>query len=160
MLDLFDADTLITGERDAYPFGAFRPLWDWLVEQGETERIKIPRRQYDEIVAGRGDLVGWLTLEEMWHALFLDEDVDAMLFDRVVQDCCGGLDEIGLEAVGRDPFLVAYAMAATDQRRVMTFEVSTLSKIRRNRRLPDVCTDLGVPSCRLFDMVRALGFAM
>ena len=160
MLYLLDADTLITGERDAYPLDAFRPLWDWLIEQGEARRVKIPREQHDEIIAGRGDLVDWLKVEEVKRALILNEDADAALLDRVVRDGYGGLDETGLEAVGRDPFLVAYALADGGQRTVVTFEVSKPSRRGARRKLPDVCADLGVPSCRLFDMVRALGFAM
>ena len=160
MLYLLDADTLITGERDAYPLGAFRPLWDWLVEEGEAGRIKIPREQYDEIIVGRGDLVDWLKTEEAKHALILDEDADVALVGRVIQEGYGGLDETSLEAVGRDPFLVAYALTAAGQRTVVTFEVSKPSRIGKNRKLPDVCADLGVPSCRLFDMVRILGFVM
>lgn len=152
MLYLLDADTLITGGRDAYPLGAFRPLWDWLVAEGEAGRVKIPREQYDEIVVGRGNLVDWLKTEDVKHALILGEDADIAPVGHVIHEGYGGLDETGLEAVGRDPFLAAYALAAAGQRTVVTFEVSKPSRRGARRKLPDICADLGVPSCRLFDM--------
>jgi Domain of unknown function (DUF4411) len=60
--------------------------------------------------------------------------------------------------IGRDPFLIAYAMASPEGRCVVTHEASAPSKQRQNRRIPDVCLTMGVTSCTPFEMGKALGF--
>src|SRR5262249_54514146 len=60
--------------------------------------------------------------------------------------------------IGRDPFLIAYAMASPKDRWVVSNEVSAPSKTRQNPRIPDVCTSMGVQCCNVFGMTRALGF--
>jgi hypothetical protein len=62
-----------------------------------------------------------------------------------------------LEKMGRDPILIAYALAASD-RIVVTKEVSAPSKQGANRKIPDVCNSLGVQPMKDFDFFRALGF--
>ena len=68
------------------------------------------------------------------------------------------LDEAEQEKIGRDPFLIAYAYAATEERLVVTFEVSAPKKQRANRKIPDVCRELGVSCVTLFDLIEALDF--
>ena len=64
-------------------------------------------------------------------------------------------DEI--EQVGRDPFLMAYALAS-DDRCVVTVEISAPKKQRQNRKVPDVCKALGVRCCSPFEFNRLLDF--
>jgi hypothetical protein len=68
------------------------------------------------------------------------------------------LDETELEEVGRDPFLIAYAVVDRDNRVVVSIEASAPAKKRANRRVPDVCKDNGVSVCNTFTMLRDLGF--
>jgi hypothetical protein len=49
-------------------------------------------------------------------------------------------------------------MAGQD-RCVVTIEPSSPKKQRQNRRIPDVCATLGVPSCDPFVCYKALGFS-
>ncbi|WP_311740035.1 DUF4411 family protein [Bradyrhizobium sp. CB1015] len=56
--------------------------------------------------------------------------------------------------IGRDPFLIAYALASPAERCVVTTEVSSLRKQRQNRRIPDVCSTMGVSCCHTFAMTR------
>jgi len=60
--------------------------------------------------------------------------------------------------VGRDPFLIAYARAEQGNRTVVTVEASKPSCRRANRRIPDVCNDLGIQWCNSFQMMAALDF--
>lgn len=69
MLYLLDADTLITGDRRAYPLRRFPIFWQWLKHQGEAGSVKVPLEQYEEVTAGRGELVDWLCDEEVKQAL-------------------------------------------------------------------------------------------
>jgi hypothetical protein len=68
------------------------------------------------------------------------------------------LDEAGLLKVGRDPFLISYGYAATQDRCIVTFEVSAPSKVGANRKIPDVCGALGIKWCTLFALIDALDF--
>jgi hypothetical protein len=70
----------------------------------------------------------------------------------------GDLDENGLEKLGRDPFLISYGYADKGQRTIVTFEVSAPKKQAANRKIPDVCSDLGIDCCTLFTLIEALDF--
>ena len=61
--------------------------------------------------------------------------------------------------MGRDPFLVAYALVAPAQRFVVTTEVSRPKRIRANRHIPDICRDLGVYCYNTFEFLRRLDFS-
>ena len=66
-------------------------------------------------------------------------------------------DEI--ELIGRDPFLVAYALVDPRERHVVTTEVSKPTKQRANRKLPEnVCNSFGVVSCTVYAFTKALDF--
>lgn len=65
------------------------------------------------------------------------------------------LDEAELEMVGRDPFLIAHAVA---DRCVVSFDVSAPSKKRANRKVPDVCADFGIKCITLFSLIETLDF--
>ena len=118
----------------------------------------MPLEQFEEVAAGRGDLVDWLTVNETKAALLLAEEVDQAIVARVTLEGYGNLDENGIEQVGRDPFLIAYALADPRQRTVVSFEVSAPAKRGANRKVPDVCRDFGVPCCNLYALIEALDF--
>jgi hypothetical protein len=75
-------------------------------------------------------------------------------------DGYGKLDERGIEEVGRDPFLVSYGLVDPANRIIVTFENSSPSKKGKNRKVPDVCTQLGVKCCDLFGMIEDLDFTV
>ena len=89
----------------------------------------------------------------------LAESVDAALVQRVVAEgYAPDLTDQEVEQIGRDPFLVAYGLADSADRCVVTLEVSKPSKVRQNRKVPDVCRHFFVSYCGPFEMNRALGF--
>lgn len=89
----------------------------------------------------------------------LDEAVDPALLKRVVSvGYAPDLDDSEVEKIGQDPFLVGYGLVSPS-RVVVTKEVSKPSKMRANRRVPDVCRALGVKWVTDFDLYRALGFS-
>jgi hypothetical protein len=91
-------------------------------------------------------------------ALVLDEEVDQDLVEKVLNEGYGpNLNDGELEKVGQDPFLIAYALAEAD-RIVVTKEVSRPSKQRANRKVPDVCSELGVTWMKDFDFFKVLNF--
>ncbi len=158
MLYLLDADTLITADRLYYPLARFPVFWAWLRHVGAAGNVKVPQEQYEEVTAGKGQLVDWLKNAEIRDALLFDEEADPALIAEVTLRCYGDLDEAGLVKVGRDPFLISYGYAAKERRCVVTFEVSSPSKQGANRKIPDICADLGVDCCTLFRLIEALDF--
>jgi hypothetical protein len=162
VLYLLDANVLITANSTYYPLDQIPEFWDWLHHQAISNRIKIPREIMEEIKAGRKDddpLLDWISIAEIEATLLLDEAVDAALVQRVVSTgYAPDLSDDEVEKIGRDPFLIAYALADPTDRTVVTTEVSRPSAQRHNRKVPDVCQTVGAVSCGPFTLNKALGF--
>jgi hypothetical protein len=161
MLYLLDANVLITANNSYYAIDQVPEFWEWIAHQGTNGRIKMPLEIIEEVKAGRKEkdlLIDWIKDDGNHDALLLKEDVDPVLVQDVVNNgYANDLTDDEIEQLGRDPFLVAYAMAGND-RCVVTTEVSKPSKIRQNRKVPDVCSSLSVRWCNTFELTRALGF--
>lgn len=160
MLHLFDANVLITASNTYYPLDQIPEFWAWIEYQATNGTIKMPQEILEEVLAGTktGDpLLPWMTA--MKKTLLLEENVDPAIVQQVVENgYAPDLTDDQLEEIGRDPFLVAYAMAIPD-RCVVTVEVSAPSKKRQNRRVPDVCKNFGVVCYNPFQVYRSLGFS-
>ena len=158
MFYLLDANVLIDANRDYYPISRVPEFWDWLVDRASKQQTKIPLEMYEEILKGNEDhLTRWV--KDNRAALLLDEDVDVGLVAHVTASgYAPNLDEEEIQRLGRDPFLIAYALRDSAQRIVVTTEVSKPTKKRANRRIPDVCWDLGVRCYDPFDFIKALDF--
>ncbi|MDQ1902959.1 DUF4411 family protein [Paracoccus sp. WLY502] len=119
---LLDANTLIRANADYYPLKRIPQFWDWLIDKGNSGVVKIPNEIADEITTGRDDVSEWLKDRKAKDALRLNEAVDPSLLRRVVAEgYAPDLTDAEMELVGRDPFLVAYGMAASG-RSVVTKE--------------------------------------
>lgn len=162
MLYLLDANILITANSTYYPIDQIPEFWSWMRYQAMSNRIKIPREIMDEIKEGRRDddpLLDWIDSDDTEAALVLDEVVDAALVRQIVAEgYARDLKDDEVEKIGRDPFLIAYALADPVNRTVVTIETSRRSAQRANRKVPDVCQSVGVLSCGPFILNRALGF--
>ena len=116
----------------------------------------------EEILGGRRDndlLMDWISQDENSEALLLEEAVDGVLVQRVVSTgYAADLTDDEVEKIGRDPFLIAYALSNPADRCVVTTEVSRPSAQRQNRKIPDVCRAVGVQCCGPFHLNRDLGF--
>lgn len=159
MLYLLDASVLITANNSYYPVDQVPEFWEWLLHQGGMGNVKMPMEMMEEVLEGQNDkdkLIEWLNNNK--SALLLPDEVNLVLVQQVVEEgYAPDLDDIEIVTVGRDPFLVAHALAGS-KRCVVTTEVSKPKKQRQNRRLPDVCLALGVECCDTFALNRALGF--
>ncbi len=161
MLYLLDANVIITAKDNYYAIDQVPEFWDWLVHQGASGTIKMPRETFEEVSAG-GDkedaFYNWRKDKATAAALLLEEEADPAKVARVVeQGYATDLTDAEILGMGADPFLVAYALDRAD-RTVVTTEASAPSKQRANRKLPDVCKQLGVRSISTFQMTRALAF--
>ena len=162
-LYLLDASVLITAKNQYYQFGRVNQYWDWLVAQAEQDNVKIPYEIYEEITQGDDNLTVWVKQNKA--ALTLDEEVNIDLLHRVYNEgyAQGGrpLNDYETRSVAKDPFLIAYALADAGNRIVVTVEQGherPSKKIRKNRRIPSVCDDLGVKCCNPWRFIEALDF--
>jgi hypothetical protein len=157
MLYLLDANVLITADRLYYPMDRVPQFWDWILEQSSAGNIKIPFEIYGEIVDGKADdLVKWLKANKA--VIQLDEEVDVALVQEVIErGYAEDLNDVELDQIAKDPFLVAYARMKPN-RCVVTLENSSPRKQRANRKIPDVCSTFGVACCDTFQLIRDLDF--
>ena len=163
MLYLLDANVLIDASRDYYPITRVPEFWDWLLEMGRLGRIKVPQEIYEEVIFPRPSkdnedpLVEWL--KENSETLVLDEEAVVELVGRVTEKgYANDLTDVEIEKIGRDPFLVAYALVDRQNRSVVTTEHSSPKKQRANRKLPDVCLDFNVGCINTFALIQELDF--
>lgn len=163
MLYLLDANVLITAHNLYYPVDVVPEFWDWLISMANAGKVKMPIETLEEVKDGSKDverdlLFAWIQDDANRIAILFDEDVQSALVQRVTAQYATDITDDELEAIGRDPFLIAHALAHTAQRCVVTTEISKPRQQRQNRRIPDVCADVGVQCCDTFTMLRALSF--
>jgi hypothetical protein len=161
VLYILDANVLITAQNSYYAIDRVPEFWEWLVHMGQTNKVKVPLEVIEEIQDGteKDLLYDWIRDQTNLDALMLKEEVDVAQLQRVISvGYASDLTDDEIELIGRDPFLVAYAIAGPD-RCVVTTEVSKPSKKRQNRKLPDVCNDFSVKWCNTFTLIRELGFS-
>ena len=163
MLYLLDANVSIDANRDYYPIERIPEFWHWLAAMGELGRVKIPQEIYEEIVLplpppNRTDVLGdWLRKHR--NVLLLEEQVRVDLVGDVTErGYAADLTEDEIEKIGRDPFLIAYALADIENRCLVTNERSRPGRARANRQLPDVGREFNVLCINTFDMIRELDF--
>lgn len=160
MLYLLDASVLIDAKNKYYPIERVPQFWEWIINNAEHNRIKIPYEILRELEAGKkeGELFKWVKTNK--KNLLLDEQVDHQLLINEVMEQGYEIEKptiIDLRKIGRDPFLIAYALASPD-RCVVTLEASKPSAKRANRRIPDVCEQLNIRCIDTFAMLRELDF--
>ncbi|WFU06806.1 DUF4411 family protein (plasmid) [Rhizobium sp. CB3171] len=156
-MHLLDANVLITAHNLYYPINRVPEFWEWLVHMGSMGRLKIPVEILEEITE-KSPIGQWLKEGDNGASLQLDEDVDPELVQAVIAAYATDLNDAEIIEIGRDPFLIAYAMANPTERVVVTVEASKPKTQRANRRVPDVCNDLGVTWCDSFQMMSSLDF--
>ena len=164
MLYSLDANVLIDADRDYYH--NVPQFWDWLVQKGKEGVVKIPIEVYEEIKEGRDKedeedfLAKWAKDSATEAALLFKEEADVDLVARVINvGYAPDLTDDEVEKIGRDPFLIAYALVSPQERCVVTTEVSKPKRKRANRHIPDVCADLGISCCNTFKFTRDLSFS-
>lgn len=164
MLYLLDANVLITAHTQYYPIDGVPEFWSWLAHEADQGHLKIPIENFEEVKDGSTDaekdlLFAWIKSEGIETALVLDEDVDQSMVASVLNSgYAPDLTEDEILQIGRDPFLIAYALSAPNDRCVVTTEVSKPKRQRQNRHIPDVCTTMAVKCCHTFVMNKKLGF--
>jgi len=158
---LIDANVLITAKNQYYPLDRIPQFWEWLIEMGGADEIKIPREIHDEVSQGDDPLAVWARSDDAKHALLLDEDPDPKLVQRALADGYqsghANFTDGELNKIGRDAFLVAYALA-DPSRVIVTKETTKRTQRLGNTKLPDACHDCGIKCYVDFRMYHELDF--
>lgn len=122
--------------------------------------MKTPREIYQEVARSTDRLGDWLRQPQVRAAIILAEQPDPVTVAHVITTgYAPDLNDIEVEDLGRDPFLVAAALSGPD-RVVVTREISRPSKRRQNRKIPDVCADYGIICINDFELWRRLDFRL
>lgn len=159
MLYLLDANVLIEADRDYYPLDRVPEFWSWLRHEAVAGNLKVPPEMYEEVTAGNGALVEWLKQPTIKRDLLLAEQPDPELVTQVVSiGYAPDLTDIELDRIGRDPFLISYALTQPAARWVISNESSRPKAQRANRKVPDVCNAVHVECRNTFFLIRALDF--
>ena len=96
----------------------------------------MPVENYEEVKDGSTDeekdqLFGWLSGEGIRDSIVLDAQSDpAMVADVISRGYAPDLTEDELITLGRDPFLIAHALASPKDRCVVTTEVSKPKRVK------------------------------
>jgi len=160
LLYLLDANVLIDAHRDYYSIDRVPEFWKWLEHMGNEGNVKIPIDVYEEIKDGNDALADWAKIKDTETALMLNEEADAEKISRVtIEGYAGDLTHDEVEKMGRDPFLIAYALDPNEERCVVTTEASKPRRKRANRHIPDVCDTFNIPCCHTFQFLRDLNFS-
>ena len=159
MLYLLDANVLIRAHEDYYPIDRVPQFWTWLLVMADAGFVKMPFEIHAEIATSTGPLKDWLTDPSNSKKLKLDAQIDPSDVNKVVEiGYAPDLNDGEMEKIGRDPFLVGYALPYGGGVTVVTKEVSAPSKLRANRKVPDVCKVMGVRCIDDFEFYRELNF--
>lgn len=161
MIYIVDANVLITANDSYYSIGMVPEFWHWLEEMALQGQIQMPQEVFDEVQAGKKDpLTTWIKEHKIEDIICLPETIDAKILRQVMTlGYAPDLNDIELVKIGQDPFLVAYAAMNPSDRVVVSNEVSSPSKIRANRKVPDVCASMGVRCITPIKMLRELTFS-
>ena len=155
-LYLLDANVLIRAHEDYYPVDRIPQFWSWLLLEAQIGVIKMPRVIFDEVRPPPGPLADWLKLPEVKEELVLNEAITGV--NHVIEKgYAPDLNDVEIVKVGKDPFLIAAALAGPD-RVVVTREVSKPTMTRANRKIPDVCATFGIVSISDFKLYNSLNF--
>lgn len=156
---LLDANVLIEANETYYPIDRLPQFWDWLITMAAAGEVKMPFEIHEEISPQPGLFKNWLSDAGIKKALILDEAVDNHAVAHVVNAYGGPLTDSDTEKMGRAPFLIAYGLIHAD-RIIVTKEISRPSAQKGNRKIPDVCNDVGVKWIRDFEMYKILNFTL
>lgn len=163
---------LITLSKGYYAFERVPEFWTWLENMATQGRIKIPKEILDEVAPpnqrpkDRDQVSQWLFDRKR---IFLLGEYDMSSLPRVYERYCmekqsgqwqigGALSPREYIEIGQDPFLMCAALSGGRDVVVVTMEVSKPGKERANRKIPDVCKELGIQCMGAVEFVHDADF--
>ena len=158
MIYLVDASVIITAKDYYYQLDRVPEFWEWLSYWGEQGKIRIPKEIMFEITQDSGILGKWI--KERKNLFLIDEEIQNVNYvlmngyDLTLDE----IDDIQIAKVGKDPFLISYGLTDKENRAVVSTESSKPSKQKYNKKIPDVCSQLGIKCFDIYRLIKDLDF--
>ena len=169
---LLDANVLINAHDQYYPIHRIPQFWNWVIENAKLDQVKMPFEMLEEVKKGKSnqrkqlvddELLRWLGNDNREATLRLNAITDRDAVNRVYREGYEipqpSLDE--MKAIGRDPILIAYALADCNCK-IVTMEAkqpNATDKMKKiKRKIPFVCRKLDILCIDTFDLINELDF--
>ena len=144
MIYILDSSFFIETSRLHLPLDKQPSFWNWLVMLAKAKVISIPSMVYEELIAGDDRLAVWMQANK--DAL-VNQNAAYDQISRVMAEGYGTIDEVTLEVLRADPWVIAHALAVGGT--VVTSEKPGKQTAPRNKKIPPVCKVLHVPCCTI-----------
>lgn len=144
MIYILDSSFFIETSRLHLPLDKQPIFWNWLVKLAKAKVISIPSMVYEELIAGDDRLAVWMQANK--EAL-VNQNAAYDQISRVMAEGYGTIDEVTLEVLRADPWVIAHALAVGGT--VVTSEKPGKQTAPRNKKIPSVCKVLYVPCCTI-----------
>lgn len=157
MLYLLDSSLLIRANNEFYPMHRFWQVWEWIETSAQNGQIKIPREIFSELLNYDDGLAKWAKIHE--DIFIIDEEISHL--SEIYNTGYGFTHEpteTQKETMGMDPFLINYCLNDIQNRIAVSNEVSKPSKRGENRKIPDVCSSLGIKYVHMSLLLQELDF--
>lgn len=157
MLYLLDTSLLIQAKDEFYPMKRFWQVWDWLETKAINGQIKIPIEIFGELLNYNDGLSEWAKVRKA--ILVIDEKIA-----HLPQIYYTGYEfkdeptEKQIEIMGKDPFLINYCINDIQNRTAVSNEYSKPARKEQNRKIPDVCKNLGINHINMPQLLNDLDF--
>lgn len=141
---IFDTSIFVDANVLHFPLGTHPVFWNWLLKLAGEGTISSPKKVFEELKGYEDDLAPWARLHK---AVLFNQEAAIWQIKRVMDEGYGSLDEVTLEKVKADPWVIAHALAVGGT--VVTSE-KPVKKLRpADKKIPIVCETLGVPWCTI-----------
>lgn len=137
---ILDTNFFVDAHRLHLPMEKHPAFWNWIATLATNGTVSIPQAVYEELQKGNDNLAKWV--DE--HKDKLVDRVTAFTQIRKVMEYgYGAIDDITLERLKADPWVIAQALALNGQ--VVTGEKPGKQTAPHNKKIPSVCETLCIP---------------
>lgn len=140
MTYILDANFFIEANRFHLPIEQHPAFWSWLANLAVNHTISIPHAVYEELMVGKDAISAWL---EPIKEYLVNDTAAVTQISRVMAEGYGAIDEVTLEKLRADPWVIAQALA--QGRTVVTSEKPGRHTAPHNKKISSVCQSLHVP---------------
>jgi hypothetical protein len=152
-----DSNVFIEAKNGPYQFDLAPAFWSAIQTQADEGRIKVPKMVYEEIVGDdpKDALAKWMKLRKSDGLCTSPNKAVQQVFNKVADHVVATYQSphsynfLGVA----DPWVIAHAIESKGV--VVTFEAKSVGTGRV--KIPNVCSDFGIPCMNLYAMLKALG---
>jgi hypothetical protein len=157
-----DSNFFIQAHRVSYPLDVAFSFWNKVKQLANSGKIISIDKVKDELFDKNDALEEWCILN-LPDDFFKDTSTEMVAYSKVINWAVSKSDHFLPNAINEfldsneaDAFIVAYALADSNNRIVVTQEIS--EPYRKNKvKIPDACHGLNVQYVNMMDMFRQLG---